>query len=97
MEIRSKKAKVLVTDPSGSIVDLHGYLNIKDITVKEVYFDAQEFEKLRTVGDKIVVRFKSKKEDEWEFLNLILDGKEAARLAGRLNYELVMYGVKDDD
>ena len=96
MRIETKKAQVLFTNPS-DLIDPCGNLHTKEITVKEFYFDAECFKKMRTVGDKVVMRFKAKNGDDWEILNLILNKEEAAHLANRLNYELVMYGVKDDD
>ena len=94
MRIETKKAQVLFTNPS-DLIDPGGNLHTKEITVKEFYFNAESFKKMRTVGNKVVMRFEAKNGDDWEILNLILNEEEAARLAGRLNYELVMHGVKD--
>ena len=52
---------------------------------------------MRIAGDKVVMRFKSKNGDDREILNLILNEIEVVFLASRLNYEVVMHEVKDDD
>ena len=96
MRIETKKAQVLFTNPS-DLIDPCGTLHAKEITVKEFFFDAEKFKKLCVEDNKFVMRFKAKNGDDREILNLILNKREAVFLANRLNYELVTYGVKDDD
>lgn len=66
---------------------------------EEVYFEAQSIKNVSAEGDKVFMAFKTENGDKQEILNLILNEKEAAHLASRLNYELVrMYkGGKDED
>lgn len=88
MRIETKKAQVLFTNPS-DLIDPCGSLHTKEITVKEFYFNAESFEKVRIAGDEVVMRFKAKNGDDREILNLILNKREALFLSSRLNYELV--------